>query len=84
MSAVRPGRNPTGIGMTSQRTRERMVERLREQGILDARVLAARPACRPPVRGRSARQPGLRRNGAADRFGQTISQPFVVARMIGP
>ena len=30
-----------GIGMTSLRTRERMIERLREQGIRDERVLAA-------------------------------------------
>ena len=30
-----------GIGMTSQRTRERTVARLREQGIRDERVLAA-------------------------------------------
>ena len=30
-----------GIGMTSERTRARMVERLREQGIRDSSVLAA-------------------------------------------
>ena len=30
-----------GIGMTSQRTRDRMIERLREQGIQDERVLTA-------------------------------------------
>ena len=30
-----------GIGMTSQRTRGRMIDRLREQGIRDERVLAA-------------------------------------------
>lgn len=30
-----------GIGMTSPRTRTRMVDRLREKGIADARVLAA-------------------------------------------
>ena len=34
-------KNGTGIGMTSQRTRARMVERLREQGIRDQRVLNA-------------------------------------------
>ena len=33
-----------GVGMTSQRTRERMVERLRGQGIRDERVLAAMAA----------------------------------------
>ena len=31
----------SGIGMTSQRTRTRMIDRLREQGIRDERVLAA-------------------------------------------
>ena len=34
-------RELSGIGMTSQRTRARMIERLREQGIRDERVLAA-------------------------------------------
>ncbi|MFN3595414.1 MAG: protein-L-isoaspartate O-methyltransferase, partial [Thiobacillaceae bacterium] len=33
--------DPNGIGMTSQRTRARMVERLREEGIKDPMVLAA-------------------------------------------
>ena len=33
-----------GIGMTSQRTRARMVERLREEKIRDERVLAAMQA----------------------------------------
>src|SRR5207344_3405064 len=36
--AIMTGRH-TGIGMTSQRTRMRMVERLRAQGIQDERVL---------------------------------------------
>jgi protein-L-isoaspartate(D-aspartate) O-methyltransferase len=36
-----PGRPHTGYGMTSQRTRARMIERLREQGIVDEEVLAA-------------------------------------------
>ena len=30
-----------GVGMTSQRTRVRMIERLRQKGIVDERVLAA-------------------------------------------
>lgn len=34
-------RGVAGIGMTSQRTRNRMIERLREQGIVDEMVLAA-------------------------------------------
>ena len=35
-----------GIGMTSQRTRERMVSRLRDEGIGDERVLSAMAAVR--------------------------------------
>ena len=34
-------RTVSGVGMTSQRTRTRMIDRLREQGIRDERVLAA-------------------------------------------
>src|SRR5437899_10442881 len=40
-NAAGQNRNVAGIGMTSQRTRARMVERLREQGIRDERVLGA-------------------------------------------
>ncbi len=73
----------TGIGMTSQRTRARMIERLREQGIRDARVLHAM--------GQVPRHIFIEQalaNRAYDDtalplgFGQTISQPYVVARMI--
>jgi len=40
-----------GIGMTSQRTRARLIERLREQGIKDEAVLAAMfRSAAPPVR----------------------------------
>jgi protein-L-isoaspartate(D-aspartate) O-methyltransferase len=42
MSSV--GEKFNGIGMTSTRTRARMVERLREQGIRDEAVLAAMAA----------------------------------------
>ena len=37
MSAARKITEARGIGFTSQRTRDRMVERLREQGIRDGR-----------------------------------------------
>ena len=46
---ARGPRDLAGIGMTSQRTRLRMVERLREKGIRNERVLAAMgavPRCR--------------------------------------
>jgi protein-L-isoaspartate(D-aspartate) O-methyltransferase len=83
MSAVRPGRNLAGIGMTSQRTRERMVERLREQGIADARVLAAMAAVPRHLFVEEALASRAYEDTALPiGFAQTISQPFVVARMI--
>ncbi|MBM3358958.1 MAG: protein-L-isoaspartate(D-aspartate) O-methyltransferase [Betaproteobacteria bacterium] len=72
----------TGIGMTSQRTRMRMVERLRAQGIRDESVLA--------VMGEVPRHifvdEALASRAYEDislplGFGQTISSPHTVARM---
>jgi len=76
-------RNVAGIGMTSQRTRVRMVERLREQGIADARVLEAMAG----VPRHFFIEEALVSRAYEDTalpigFGQTISQPYVVARMI--
>lgn len=73
----------TGIGMTSQRTRARMVERLRDLGITDARVLHAIGTVPRHI----FLEPALAHRAYEDTalplgFGQTISQPFVVARMI--
>ena len=83
MSAVRPGRNLAGIGMTSQRTRARMVDRLREQGIMDARVLAAMAGVPRHLFVEEALASRAYEDTALPiGFGQTISQPFVVARMI--
>jgi protein-L-isoaspartate(D-aspartate) O-methyltransferase len=71
-----------GIGMTSLRARERLVQRLRESGIHDERVLA--------------QIAGVPRHWFVDEalsirayedtalpigYGQTISQPWIVARM---
>jgi len=71
-----------GIGMTSQRTRARMVERLREQGIRDERVLNALGTVPRHI----FVEPALAHRAYEDTalpliLGQTISQPFVVARM---
>ena len=83
MSAVRPGRNVAGIGMTSQRTRARMVERLREQGIADVRVLEAMASVPRHLFVEEALASRAYEDTALPiGFGQTISQPFVVARMI--
>ncbi|AJP48905.1 protein-L-isoaspartate O-methyltransferase [Rugosibacter aromaticivorans] len=72
-----------GIGMTSQRTRTRMVERLREQGVRDPRVLHAMGVIPRHV----FVEPALANRAYEDTalplgFAQTISQPYVVARMI--
>mgnify|MGYP003503436325 CR=1 FL=1 len=71
-----------GIGMTSARTRARMVERLRESGIRDEAVLAAMNAVPRHIFVDEA----LAIRAYEDvplpiGHGQTISQPWVVARM---
>ncbi len=72
-----------GIGMTSPRTRARMVERLREQGIEDARVLDAMAAVPRHLFVEEALASRAYEDSALPiGFGQTISQPHVVARMI--
>lgn len=82
MNAPR-ARNLAGIGMTSQRTRARMVERLREQGIHDERVLAAMASVPRHVFVDEALASRAYEDTALPiGFGQTISQPYVVARMI--
>jgi protein-L-isoaspartate(D-aspartate) O-methyltransferase len=72
-----------GIGMTSQRTRQRMVQRLREQGIADERVLGALSEVPRHIFVDEA----LAHRAYEDislplGFGQTISSPWVVARML--
>jgi protein-L-isoaspartate(D-aspartate) O-methyltransferase len=72
-----------GIGMTSQRTRTRMVERLREQNIRDERVLAAMGAVPRHLFVEEALASRAYEDTALPiGFAQTISQPYVVARMI--
>jgi protein-L-isoaspartate(D-aspartate) O-methyltransferase len=80
---AREVKNPSGVGMTSQRTRGRMVERLRAQGIRDERVLAAMAAVPRHLFVEEALASRAYEDTALPiGFGQTISQPFVVARMI--
>jgi protein-L-isoaspartate(D-aspartate) O-methyltransferase len=72
-----------GIGMTSQRTRVRMIERLREQGIADERILAAMAAVpRHIFVGEALGHRAYEDTALPLILGQTISQPYVVARMI--
>ncbi|WP_179404665.1 protein-L-isoaspartate(D-aspartate) O-methyltransferase [Burkholderia guangdongensis] len=71
------------FALTSERVRERMVERLRANGVTDARVLAAMAA----VPRHMFVDPGLATQAYEDSalpigHQQTISKPSVVARMI--
>ncbi len=72
-----------GVGMTSQRTRARMIERLREKGIRNEAVLKAMAAVPRHVFVEEALASRAYEDTALPLgMGQTISQPFVVARMI--
>jgi protein-L-isoaspartate(D-aspartate) O-methyltransferase len=69
--------------MTSQRTRGRMVERLRAQGIHDERVLRAMAGVPRHLFVEEALASRAYEDTALPiGFGQTISQPYVVAKMI--
>src|SRR5581483_7023491 len=72
-----------GIGMTSQRTRLRMVERLRDQGIRDEAVLAAMAEVPRHIFVDEALAHRAYEDIALPiGFGQTISNPWTVARML--
>jgi protein-L-isoaspartate(D-aspartate) O-methyltransferase len=72
-----------GIGMTSQRTRARMIERLRDKGIRNDAVLGAMAAVPRHVFVEEALASRAYEDTALPLgMGQTISQPYVVARMI--
>lgn len=72
-----------GIGFTSQRTRDRMVARLRQKGIHDEVVLAAMSLVPRHLFVEEALSSRAYEDTALPiGFEQTISQPFVVALMI--
>ena len=72
-----------GIGMTSQRTRARMVERLRKDGITDESVLSALGSVPRHVFVEEALASRAYDDDALPiGFSQTISQPYIVALMI--
>lgn len=72
-----------GSGLTSQRARLRMVERLREDGIRDEKALAAMAAVPRHLFVEEALASRAYEGTALPLgFQQTISQPFIVARMI--
>ncbi|WP_455366659.1 protein-L-isoaspartate(D-aspartate) O-methyltransferase [Kaarinaea lacus] len=71
-----------GIGMTSQRTRERLVKRLEEQGIKNPVVLdAIRQTPRHIFVDEALASRAYEDTALPIGYSQTISQPFVVARM---
>ncbi|AXI84453.1 protein-L-isoaspartate(D-aspartate) O-methyltransferase [Xylella taiwanensis] len=71
-----------GIGMTSQRVRDRLVERLRESGIQNERTLnAIRTVPRHLFIDEALALRAYEDTALPIGHGQTISQPWVVARM---
>ncbi len=75
-------RSAAGIGMTSQRTRDRLVEALARQGVRDERVLRAlREVPRHLFVDEALASRAYENNPLPIGEGQTISQPWVVARM---
>ena len=81
MALARPP-TQSGIGMTSLRTRERMLVRLREQGVKDEVVLSAISAIPRHIFVDEALSIRAYEDVSLPiGFGQTISQPYIVARM---
>jgi len=71
-----------GIGMTSARTRDRLVQRLREQGIANLAVLdRIRNVPRHIFVDEALGSRAYEDTALPIGFGQTISQPYIVARM---
>jgi protein-L-isoaspartate(D-aspartate) O-methyltransferase len=71
-----------GIGMTSARTRDRLVQRLREQGIANLAVLERiRNVPRHIFVDEALGSRAYEDTALPIGFGQTISQPYIVARM---
>ena len=78
----RLGREAEGLGMTSQRARDRLIERLRADGIRDERVLTAmRTVPRHLFIDEALASRAYEDTALPIGRAQTISQPWVVARM---
>ena len=71
-----------GVGMTSQRTRERLILRLQEQGIVDQSVLdTIRMTPRHLFLDEALAHRAYEDTALPIGFSQTLSQPYIVARM---
>src|SRR3974390_284316 len=80
--ASMPDLRMSGIGMTSARTRDRLIQRLREQGITNLAVLdRIRNVPRHIFVDEALASRAYEDTALPIGFGQTISQPFIVARM---
>jgi len=75
-------RHLNGIGMTSARTRDRLIQRLIEQGIRNSAVLEQiRAVPRHLFVDEALASRAYEDTALPIGFGQTISQPYIVARM---
>jgi protein-L-isoaspartate(D-aspartate) O-methyltransferase len=71
-----------GVGMTSQRTRERLIQRLQDQGITDKKVLnVIRVTPRHLFLDEALSHRSYEDTALPIGFGQTLSRPYVVALM---
>ena len=71
-----------GIGMTSQRTRERLINRLLEQGITNSQVLdVIRMTPRHIFLDEALAHRAYEDTALPIGFSQTLSQPYIVAKM---
>ncbi|QBQ54699.1 protein-L-isoaspartate(D-aspartate) O-methyltransferase [Nitrosococcus wardiae] len=75
-------KNLLGTGMTSQRSRDRLVQRLREEGVRDPAVLKAiQETPRHIFVDEALSSRAYEDTALPIGFGQTLSQPYIVARM---
>lgn len=71
-----------GIGMTSQRTRSRLIQRLRDKGIIEESVLSVMEKLpRHIFIDEAISHRAYEDSSLPIGMGQTISQPYIVARM---
>lgn len=71
-----------GVGMTSQRTRERLIQRLMDQGVSNLEVLdVIRNTPRHIYLDEALSHRAYEDTALPIGFGQTLSQPYIVARM---
>lgn len=74
--------NLSGVGMTSERTRARLITRLREQGVTNNQVLdILRETPRHLFLDEALSHRAYEDSALPIGYGQTLSQPYIVARM---